>query len=80
VTGARGVIGAISALLFYFVLQTPLLHDGTLLGEGLITPALMVVVGFAAGYTERMAPEVVARVASVTDTGVDEDRTGDRTE
>lgn len=67
VTGARGVIGAISALLFYFVLQTPLLHDGTILADGVITPSLMVVVGFAAGYTERMAPEVVAKVASITD-------------
>ena len=67
VTGARGVIGAISALLFYFVLQTPLLYDGTLLAEGLITPFLMVVVGFAAGYSERMAPDVVSRVASITD-------------
>jgi hypothetical protein len=80
VTSARGVIGAISALLFYFVLQTPLLHDGTILADNVITPALMVVVGFAAGYTERMAPEVVARVASITDTGTDEDRTGGRDE
>ena len=80
VTGARGVIGAISALLFYFVLQTPLLYDGTLLGEGLITPSLMVVVGFAAGYTERMAPEVVARVASVTDSETEEAGTDARTE
>jgi hypothetical protein len=80
VTGARGVIGAISALLFYFVLQTPLLHDGTLVSQDLITPALMVVVGFAAGYTERMAPEVVASVASITDTGTDGDRSGGRDE
>lgn len=67
VTGARGVIGAISALLFYFVLQTPLLQDGTILAEGVISAPMMVVVGFAAGYTERMAPSVVAKVASISD-------------
>lgn len=68
VTGARGVIGAISALLFYFVLQTSLLQEGTVLAEGAITAPMMVVVGFAAGYAERMAPSVVATVASITDT------------
>lgn len=67
VTSARGVIGAISALLFYFVLQTSLLQDGTILAEGAITAPMVVVVGFAAGYAERMAPSVVARVASITD-------------
>jgi hypothetical protein len=66
VTGARGVIGAISALLFYFVLGTPLL-DGTILADGVLTGSLMVVVGFAAGYTERMVPDVVSRVASLTE-------------
>lgn len=66
VTGARGVIGAISALLFYFVLQTPLL-DGTILADGVLTGSLMVVFGFAAGYTERMVPDVVSKVASLTE-------------
>ena len=69
VTGARGVIGAVSALLFYFVLQTPLLGEGGILAPGLVTPSLMVVIGFAAGYSERMAPDVVSRVASITDSG-----------
>jgi hypothetical protein len=73
VTGARGVIGAVSALLFYFVLQTPLLSEGTVLAPGLVTPELMIVVGFAAGYSERMAPDVVSRVASITDSDSDED-------
>lgn len=67
VTSARGVIGAISALLFYFVLRTPLLQDGTILADGVITAPMMVVVGFTAGYTERMVPSVVAKVASITD-------------
>ena len=68
VTSARGVIGAISALLFYFVLQTPLLTDGTILADGVVSAPMMVVVAFAAGYTERMAPGVVAKVASISDT------------
>ncbi|GAA0545573.1 hypothetical protein ABNG02_16075 [Halorubrum ejinorense] len=67
VTGARGVIGAISALLFYFVLQTPLLQNGTIIADDVITAPIMVVIGFAAGYAERMAPNVVATVASVTE-------------
>lgn len=66
ITSARGVVGAISALLFYFALQSPLL-DGTLLSASVsTTPTTMVVVAFAAGYAERMAPNVVARVASIT--------------
>ncbi|SEG48282.1 hypothetical protein SAMN04488133_2338 [Halobellus limi] len=68
VTSARGVIGAISALLFYFVLQTPLLTDGAILADGVVSAPMMAVVAFAAGYTERMAPGVVAKVASITDT------------
>lgn len=69
ITSVRAVIGAISALLFYFVLQTPLLRDGTILAEGAITAPMMVVIGFAAGYTERMAPNVVSSVASITESG-----------
>lgn len=74
VTSARGVIGAISALLFYFVLQTPLVQDGTILAAGAVTAPMVVVVGFAAGYTERMAPNVVATVASITETGTGDAR------
>jgi hypothetical protein len=73
VTGSRGVIGAISALLFYFVLQTPLMSEGTVLAEGAVTAPLMVVVGFAAGYAERMAPSVVATVASITETDANDE-------
>jgi hypothetical protein len=69
VTSARGVIGAVSALLFYFVLQTSLLDGGVILADDAITAPMMVVVGFAAGYTERLAPSVVARISSITETG-----------
>lgn len=75
VTGARGVIGAISALLLYFALQTDPVVSGTIVAEGVVSPSLMVVVGFAAGYSERMAPNVVATVASLTDTDSGEDKT-----
>lgn len=76
VTSARGVIGAISALLFYFVLRTPLVQDGTILAEGVITAPMMVVVGFAAGYTERMVPSVVAKVASITESDKSDESKG----
>lgn len=66
VTGSRGVIGAISALLLYFALQTELIASGTIIAADVVSPSLMVVVGFAAGYSERMAPNVVATVASLT--------------
>lgn len=75
VTGARGVIGAISALLLYFALQTDPVVSGTIIAEGVVSPSLMVVVGFAAGYSERMAPNVVATVASLTATDSDEAKT-----
>lgn len=61
VTWARGLIGAISALVFYFLLQTPFVGD-----FGGITPALMIVVGFAAGYSERMVSRAVETVAGAT--------------
>ena len=59
-TWARGLIGAISALVFYFLLQTPF----TDLGEN--TAAVMIVVGFAAGYSERMVSRAVETVAGAT--------------
>ena len=68
VTSARGVIGAVSALLFFFVLQTSLVTSGTILAAEVVTAPAMVVVGFAAGYTERLAPSVVAKIASITET------------
>lgn len=66
VISARGVIGAISALLFYFILRTPLLQNGTILAEEMITAPPMVV-GFAAGYADRMVPSAIARAISITD-------------
>jgi hypothetical protein len=78
VTGARGVIGAISALLFYFVIQTPLVQNGTIIAADVITAPTMVVIGFAAGYAERMAQNVVATVASVTDVDESTRRPTDR--
>lgn len=47
--------------------DAPLLQDGTILADGMITAPMIVVVGFAAGYTERMVPSVVAKVTSITD-------------
>jgi hypothetical protein len=61
ITWARGLIGAISALVFYFFLQTPFVGD-----LGGITPALMIVVGFAAGYSERMVSRAVETVSGAT--------------
>jgi lipid-A-disaccharide synthase-like uncharacterized protein len=56
-TWARGLIGAISALVFYFLLQTPF----TSFDEN--TAAVMIVVGFAAGYSERMVSRAVETVS-----------------
>jgi hypothetical protein len=60
-TWARGLIGAISALVLYFFIQTPFVGD-----IGGLTPALMIVVGFAAGYSERMVTRAVETVAGAT--------------
>ncbi|WP_142860351.1 hypothetical protein [Salinigranum halophilum] len=60
-TWARGLIGAISALVFYFFLQTPFTGD-----FGQLTPAVMIVVGFAAGYSERMVSRAVETVSGAT--------------
>ncbi len=60
-TWARGLIGAISALVFYFFLQTPFVGD-----FGGITAALFIVVGFAAGYSERMVSRAVETVSGAT--------------
>lgn len=59
-TWARGLIGAISALLFYFLLGTPFVTVGD------NSAAAMLVVGFAAGYSERMVARAVETVATVT--------------
>lgn len=61
VTWARGLIGAVSALVFYFLLQTPFVGD-----FGGTTPALFIVVGFAAGYSERMVSRAVETVSGAT--------------
>jgi hypothetical protein len=58
ITWARGLIGAISAVLLYFILQTPYLATGQ------NTAAAMIVVGFAAGYSERMVTKAIEAVSS----------------
>ena len=57
----RGLVGAISALIFYFAIQTPFVS----LGEN--TAALMIFVGFAAGYSERLVPAAVEKVSGVVE-------------
>jgi hypothetical protein len=42
-------------------------QNGTIIADDVITAQIVVVIGFAAGYAERMAPNVVATVASVTE-------------
>jgi hypothetical protein len=43
------------------------LQNGTSIADTVITAPMMVVIGVAAGYAERMAPNVVATVASITE-------------
>jgi hypothetical protein len=59
-TSARGFFGAVGAMIFYFLLQTPFMT----VGEN--TAAVMIVVGFAAGYSERMVSVAVDTVAKAT--------------
>lgn len=66
ITWARGFFGAIGAMLFYFALQTPFVVD---LGDN--TAPLMIVVGFTAGYSERMVTQIVKTVSSTTETSND---------
>lgn len=60
-TSARLLFGAVSALFSYFVIQTPFVS-----GIDEHTAAVMIVVGFAAGYSERMVAPAVETVASVS--------------
>lgn len=66
ITGARGVVGGIAAGLFYFLLGTELLAQGTPL------PAVYIAVGFAAGYSERMVPAAVDQITAITGAGSSE--------
>ncbi len=61
VTWARGLIGAISAVLFYFFLQTSFAG-----GFSEVTAPVFIVVGFAAGYSERMVSRAVETVSGAT--------------
>lgn len=63
-TSARLLFGAVSALFFYFVVQTDLLT-----GVDATSAAALIVIGFAAGYSERMVAPAVETVASVTGRG-----------
>lgn len=60
ITWARGLFGAIGAVFFYFLLQTPFVA----VGEN--TAAVMIVVGFAAGYSERMVTRALRTVSSTS--------------
>ncbi|WP_152043067.1 hypothetical protein [Salinigranum salinum] len=68
ITTGRGAIGAVSALVLYFLLQTPFLSEGTTMVDSSALASLMIAVGFAAGYSERLVPAAVAQVASLSDT------------
>jgi hypothetical protein len=57
VTWARGLFGAIGALVVYFALQTPFMS----VGEN--TAAVMIVVGFTAGYSERLVTRTLETVS-----------------
>ncbi|WP_380676659.1 hypothetical protein [Salinigranum sp. GCM10025319] len=58
VTGARMFIGATSALFLVFALFTGLLNV-----QESVTAPLALAIGFAGGYSERLAPEAVDRVS-----------------
>ncbi|MFB6135292.1 MAG: hypothetical protein ABEJ04_00865 [Halobacteriaceae archaeon] len=60
-TWTRGFLGAVSALVFYYLLQTPFVTVG---GN---TAAVMLVVGFAAGYSERMVVRAVETVSGAVE-------------
>ncbi|WP_251343346.1 hypothetical protein [Haloplanus halophilus] len=60
VTWARGLFGAIGALVVYFALQTPFMS----VGEN--TAAVMIVVGFAAGYSERLVTRALETVSGAS--------------
>lgn len=60
VTGARGAIGGIAAGLFYFLIGTDFL------AESFEAAPAYLVIGFVAGYSERMVPEAVDKVSTIT--------------
>ncbi|WP_049936259.1 hypothetical protein [Haloplanus natans] len=60
---ARVFIGSLSAVALYLGLTAGIIDvvDG-----GTLSPALLLLVAFAAGYSERLAPQAVERVAGIT--------------
>jgi hypothetical protein len=78
ITGARVFVGATSALFLVFVLFTGLLNVQS------VTAPMALAVAFAAGYSERLAPQAVETVSQVipsrpdADDGTDGQTAGDR--
>lgn len=60
---ARLFIGSLSAIALYLGLTAGVINvvDG-----GTLSPALLLLVAFAAGYSERLAPQAVERVSGIT--------------
>jgi hypothetical protein len=60
---ARVFIGSLSAIALYLGLTAGVINvvDG-----GTLSPALLLLVAFAAGYSERLAPQAVERVSGIT--------------
>jgi hypothetical protein len=60
---ARVFIGSLSAVALYLGLTAGVI---TVVENGALTPALLLLVAFAAGYSERLAPQAVERVSGIT--------------
>lgn len=60
---ARVFIGSLSAVALYFGLTAGVIDVAE---SGALTPALLLLVAFAAGYSERLAPQAVERVSGIT--------------
>jgi hypothetical protein len=61
---ARVFIGSLSAVALYFGLTAGVIDVAE---GGALTPALLLLVAFAAGYSERLAPQAVERVSGITE-------------
>jgi hypothetical protein len=60
---ARVFIGSLSAVALYLGLTAGVID---VVDDGTLTPALLLLVAFAAGYSERLAPQAVERVSGIT--------------
>jgi hypothetical protein len=56
-------VGSLSAVALYFGLTAGVIDVAE---SGTLTPALLLLVAFAAGYSERLAPQAVERVSGIT--------------